>query len=196
MSYGVNAPFGLQPRSYLDGSPWTGQTSDYSIASGYNTSIFTGDPVYYASDGTIVRATAGDTNPILGVFYGVKYVDTTGNQVYSPYWAANTVTQGALNATALITDDPNILYDVQSLGTIAAVDLFQNANVSFATAGSTISGQSGAALNATLATTATFQVKIIRLTPNPKNAFGVQYNNVLVLLNNNPYKGGTGTAGV
>lgn len=196
MTYGVNAPLGLQPCQYLDGTPWSGQTSEYQIASGYSTSLFTGDPVYYSANGTIVRATGGDGNPILGVFFGVKYADTSNNPVFSPYWPANTVTYQTANATALIVDDPWVLYDIQSAGTIAAVDIFENANISFATPGSTLTGQSGAALNATLGTTATFQVKIIRFTPNPKNAPGVAYNNVLVLINNNPYKGGTGTVGV
>jgi hypothetical protein len=198
MAYGVNAPFGLQPRQYLDGTPWSGQTSEYQIASGYNTSLFTGDPVYYAANGTIVRATAGDANPILGVFFGCKYFDANNNPVNSPYWPANTVTFQAANATALIVDDPWVLYDVQTNNAagIGAADIFQNANIQYTVAGSTISGQSGAGLNATLGTTATFQVKIIRFTPNPNNVAGVGYNNVLVLINNNPYKGGTGTVGI
>lgn len=196
MSYGVNAPFGLQPYGYITGGTYNGATNQYAIASGYNTDLFTGDPVYYAANGTIVRATAGDTNPWFGTFRGVKYTDANGNFVFSPYWPANTVTFGAANAVALVTDDPNLLYNIQSAGTIAAADIFQNGNFDFGVAGSTRTGQSGARLAAATGTTATFQVKILALVPRVDNAFGVQFNNVLVLPNNNPYKGGTGTVGV
>lgn len=199
MSYGVNAPFGLQPRFSLTGGTWNDQGREYPLASGYATSLFMGDPVYYAANGTIVRATAGDTNPILGVFNGVKYIDATGTQQYSQYWLAGTVTYGAANASALILDDQNIVYDVQADHTlvngIAAADLYQNANIAFNTAGSQYSGQSGATILG-LGVTATFQVKILGFTPVPGNGPGIRDNNVLVILNNDPYKGGTGTVGV
>ena len=199
MAYGTNGPFGLQARQFISGDAWDGQTNEYPIASGYNTNIFNGDPVYYANNGTIVRATAGAGNPIAGVFSGAKYIDTSGNQVYAPFWPANTVTFQGANATAFIIDDPNVLFDVQAATTIAggitAANLYENANIDFTTAGSTISGQSGATISG-LGNGATLQVKIMRFTPNPKNAPGIQNNNVLVLINNSPLKGGTGTVGV
>lgn len=197
MSYGVNAPQGLQPSQYLNGTPWSGQTSEYQIVSGYATSLFCGDPVYVDPNGTIVKATLNGNNPILGVFFGVKYTDANGNFVSLPYWLANTVTQGALNAAAAIVDDPNVLYDIQSAGTIAAADLNTNGNLLVGTGGSTRTGQSSVVLEGTLTNVATSQVKLMRFTPNPNNGPGIQYNNVLVLINNNPLRsGGTGSAGV
>lgn len=196
MSYGVNAPQGLEPFGYITGGTWNGATNQYALPSGYNTNIFSGDPVYYAATGKIVRATAGDTNPILGTFRGVKYRAADGTFTFSPYWPANTITFGAQDATALVADDQNILYNIQSEGTIAAADIFQNGNIDFGVAGSTVTGQSGARIDAVTNVGATFQLKIIALTPHVSNAFGVQFNNVLVLINNNPYKGGTGTVGL
>jgi hypothetical protein len=206
MSYGTNKPFGFQPSQYIDGSSWTGQTGEYTIASGYNgnntgISIFTGDPVTTLADGTIGRAVAGDQNPIMGIFWGVQYTDLNGNPVRSPYWAAGTVTKNNVAATAYVVDDPYLLWDVQAdAATVnvgfASTDRFANANVLFTTAGSPATGQSGATLGPVAPGTATNQFKIIRLTPNPKNAWGIPNNNVLVLINNHVYKGGTGTAGV
>ena len=34
MSYGTNAPWGLKPVRYADGSPWNGGYNQYNIASG------------------------------------------------------------------------------------------------------------------------------------------------------------------
>lgn len=201
MSYGTNAPQGLQPRFYLSGANWNGALSEYQIVSGYATNLFSGDPVYCgngANDGAIVIATAGDGNPLLGVFMGCKYINSAGVQVYSPYWPASTATQGAVNATAFVVDDPNVIFDIQTAATpvgIAQSNIFSNGNLS-AGAGSTITGQSAWVLNATLNTTATFQVKLLRLTPVPTNVASAAYNNVCVLINNHFFKGGTGTLGV
>jgi hypothetical protein len=213
MAYGVNAPFGLQPRIHLNGSPWNQQTSTYPIASGYNTSLFTGDPVALAANGTIVKWNAG---AIVGVFAGVQYVDASGTLVRFPYWQANTVTFQAQTAEALIIDQDDVLYDIQSNGSqftnvggapqgygIQLGNLSQNYNLDLSIAGSTRSGLSAAMLaNSTGATTADLPVKLIRLTPQVLNQFGAgslaapNYNNGLVLINNHAYKGGTGTAGI
>lgn len=205
MSYGTNAPQGLQPRQYLNGTPWTGQVSPYSIQSGYNASIFSGDPVYVNAGGYIQLAIAGANNAasgIIGVFYGVKYVDTTGTSQTLPYWAANTVTQGGLNAEGFVIDDYNVLYDIQS-SNVAVNQGALNATANLvAGAGSTRTGQSGWAVGAAN-NTAGDQVRLIRFTPNPVNlsvitnaGASANFANYLVLLNNDPYKGAIGLAGV
>ncbi len=208
MSYGNgrNAPFGLQPRRLLSGALWNGQMNEYYIASGYATSLFDGDPVYVAANGTIVIAGAGTGNPITGVFKGCKFTSTVqgvnGNQIFSPYWPGGTVTFQAANAIALVCDDPDLIYDVQVYSAAnppvgaAAVDLYNNANL-IAAAGSTLSGLSGWNLDQTsIAVDATRQLKILRFVPIPGNGPGLGFNNVEVVINNNYYKGGTGTVGV
>lgn len=209
MAYGVNAPFGLQPRQYKDGSLWTGQAGEYQIASGYATSIFTGDPVTQLANGTIGIGVAGAA--ITGVFIGCKYFDLSNTLVSSPYWPANTATFQNSTATAFVVDDENVLFDIQTNGGqmtvsggygIVLADQFSNFNF-VAGAGSTFSGQSGFMVNnTTQATTATHNLKLVRLTPRPGNQYGAgtlaspNYNNGLFLINNHQYKGGTGTAGV
>lgn len=218
MAYGVNAPFGLKPSMMNTGAPWNGQTNTYLIASGYNTSLFIGDPVAPAANGTIALGVAG--TGIIGVFMGCQYVDTNGNYQFSPYWPANTVTQGTNPATAFVVDDPTVLFDVQvgttNAGTHVAsasqTDLYLNANFVVG-AGSTVSGLSGTYLDAaTINNTATLSLKILRVTPaftnqagtltsgaaytGGQNILGLLYNNVLVQINNDVLKGGTGTLGV
>lgn len=233
MAYGTNAPFGLQPRSYLNGSTYTGQTSEYEIASGYATSLFNGDPITLLADGTIGIGVAGAA--IIGTFTGCKYQAADGTFVYGKYWPANTVTLGSKNATALIIDDPNVVYSIQCAssagGTVAPVGLVQgdlNVNADFAVAvtayssivgpngaytpasnpgaGNTTTGLSGFYLDTVgIGGAATQNLKILHLEPtvNTNNVFysagppvvGV-FNNVLVTINNDILKGGTGTASV
>ncbi len=75
-----DAAFGLRP---VKTSTSSQRQNRYRIASGYATSIFQGDLVLVATDGTITRAPAGGTALILGVFNGCSYVDPNGNIVYS-----------------------------------------------------------------------------------------------------------------
>lgn len=189
MAYGVNAPFGFKPSVHLSGTPIvSSDQNEYFLASGYATALFTGDPVVMLANGTIGRAVAGAANPFIGIFCGVKYIDpNTKLLVNSPFWTAGQVTQNALNALAYVWDAGDILYDVQSdttLGVngIQTTDLGQNANIAYNTAGSTISGQSGATILG-LGAGPTLQVKIVRFTPRPGNNPGTQNNNVLVLPN-------------
>jgi hypothetical protein len=119
MSYGINAPQGMQPFSFLDGSLYTGSLTSYNIASGYSNALFTGDPVTLLADGTIGIGVAG--SQIIGSFQGCKYYDAFGNFQMLPYWAASTVTQNALYAEALVADAPGLIYNMQVSSTGAKV---------------------------------------------------------------------------
>lgn len=203
MSYGVNAPWGLKPVRLESGALWNGQANQYNIASGYATSLFQGDPVYI-QNGFIIIATAGAGNPILGVLDGVQYTTTTGTVIFAPYWPANTVTLNADPVLAAVVDDPNVIFDVQVGNALQGVqqgNLGKNADL-VAGAGNPASGQSGWMLDqASIPAGATGQVKILRLVPNPNNHLDpfngnpFPYNNVEVVINNDYYKGGTGTVG-
>lgn len=196
MAFGTNAPNGLQPYKKLDGSAWTGQTSAYPIASGFGTAIFKGDLVALTATGTIAPATPGG-GQLLGVFWGVQYTDAAGNIVNSPNWVAGSTTRGAVPATAFIIDDPKVIFSIQetdasgNAGTpIALADVFLNANVRFGT-GNPITGTSAMSLNnATEATTATLDLKILGLDPYPGNAVG-SFANWLVMINNHAFAAGT-----
>ena len=219
MSYGYNAPRGLIPSQYLNGTSWSGQQSPYNILSGLAASIRTGDPVIFDGNGGITLATAGTGNLILGVFQGVKYTDTSGIEQVLPNWTTGTVTLGAQPATAYVTDDPWLLYDIQiasgagggpvAAPSIALADLGTNANLNVAqgttynavggvvppanpAAGTAPAGQSVWYLDSVgQGAGATIQVKIIRFTPRPGNIAALPFNNALCLINNSYYRAGT-----
>lgn len=202
--------YGLKPTRSITSATWNDANNRYYIASGYNAPLFKGDPVLVNANGTITIAAAGASSPISGIFNGVKYTGTfqgiNGNQVFSPYWVAGTVTQGTANAIASVCDDPDTIFSVLTNGAIAATDLYANANL-VAGAGSPLSGQSGWMLDVASigggAGSELKQVKILDLVPMPGNNFGVAAGSyVWVKLNAGSYLGSTvanaytGTPGV
>ena len=194
MAYGTNAPNGLVPVKKLDGSAWTGATNPYQIANTYATALFRGDPVTRLADGTIGVGVAGSA--VLGVFWGVKYTDSTGTVKFMNYWPGNPGVLTGSTVEALVIDDPDAVFSVQetsatgTAGTpLALADRGLNINFLY-TAGSTATGQSAVSINnATEADTSTLNCKIIDLDPTPGNAVG-NYANWLVTINNHLYKGG------
>lgn len=198
MSYGTDAPNGLVPVKKLDGSAWTGATNSYTIASTYATALFRGDPVTILNDGTLGVGVAGAA--CVGVFWGVKWTDSTGRVRFENYWPGNPGVLTGSTVEALVIDDPNTVFSIQetdgsgNAGTpLALTDVGLNANFLY-TAGSTATGTSAVSLNnATENTTDTLNLKILGLDPTPGNAVG-NFANWLVTLNNHRYK--TGVTGV
>ena len=194
MSYGTNAPNGFQPVKKLDGSAWTGATNPYQIANAYATALFRGDPVTNLADGTLGVGVAGAT--CVGVFWGVKYTDSTGVVKFMNYWPGNPGVLTGSTVEALVIDDPNTVFSIQetnasgAAGTpLALADRGLNINFLY-TAGSTSTGSSAVSINnASEADTATLNCKILQLDPTPGNAVGA-FANWLVVLNNHLYKGG------
>lgn len=143
MSYGINAPQGLQPISTVTGGSWTQKLSVYYISSttangattGYANSIYTGDPVVFntANAGATFVNTAGTIAlynptytdaapstfaqaPILGVFMGCEYLTPNlgvNNLVKSPYWPGGTQIQAGSLIKAWVLDDPYAIFDIQ-----------------------------------------------------------------------------------
>jgi hypothetical protein len=195
MSYGTNAPNGFQPVKKLDGSAWTGATNPYQITSTYATALFRGDPVtILAADGTLGVGVAGAT--CVGVFWGVKYTDSTGVVKFMNYWPGNPGVLTGSVVEALVIDDPNTVFSIQetsgtgTAGTpLTLADRGLNINFLY-TAGSTSTGSSAVSIdNSTEAAGSTLNCKILQLDPTPGNAVGA-YANWLVVLNNHLYKGG------
>lgn len=204
MAYGsgVNSPNGLVPVRHLNGSTWNEQTNQYRITSAYATSIGQGDLVSLDALGVITKtaiAAGGAGNPVVGVFWGCKYKDSTGKEIYSNSWVANTAVTGGY-ATAYVIDSPDVLFSVQVGGaalTLLVTDLY--CNYDFVIGAPNSVGVSTSYLNLNSATLApglpTYNLKAYDLDKRVDNAFGVNYNNALVLLNNHSYKS-VGTAGI
>lgn len=194
MAYGTNAPQGLVPVKKLDGSAWTGATNPYQIANAYATALYRGDPVTVLTDGTLGVGVAGSA--IVGVFWGVKFIDSTGRVRFENYWPGNPGVLTGSTVEALVIDDPNTVFSIQetnasgAAGTpLALADRGLNANFLY-TAGTAATGQSAVSLdNSTEATTSTLNLKILQLDPTPGNVIG-NFANWLVIMNNQLYRGG------
>ena len=162
------APYGLRPVKRADGMPYAGATSQYLIdPAGEATNLFYGQVVIIGADGYIALATGTGsdltTNSIsgttgvgaIGVFVGCEYVNSSGQLVQAQYYPSGTANGGTIKA--YVVDDPNVLFQAQLDGSGAQTVI--GTNTFFAVAqststGSTSTGNSTSALDATVQTAA------------------------------------------
>ena len=169
----VDAPYGLRPVKMISGSPYTGVTRQYRIASAYNTNIFYGDVVKLVTGGTVERDTADAAMTPIGVFLGCTFTDPgTSQPTFKQYWPASTV---ASDARAYVGDDPNVLFKVAvvssgtTISSLAITDIGANLQMVDNT-GSTTTGNSKIAANATSATTNTFPLRVVDVVTDTKTS--------------------------
>ena len=162
----LDAPSGARPFRHLSGGMI--RASEYKIASGTSSNIFTGDFVKLLATGYIDVASAG--NRILGVFAGVKYTASDGEVVYKKYFPTGTTTLASADVTAYVYDDPNITYRIQTAGSADFADIGNLAD-HVAGSGSTTTGQSGHEVSGTTGT-GTAGLRILRLIDDPDNSAG------------------------
>lgn len=175
----VAAPYGMLPVNLIGGQGFAGATTQYKIASGYGTSIFTGDVVKLVAAGTVEKDAGTNAATPIGVFMGCFYTDADGPK-YRPYWPASTV---ASDAVAYVFDDPDGVFMIQADGTIAQAALGANFAL-VQTAGSTYIGKSKNALaNGAGATTNTLPLRIVGFVNGADSAVGDAYTDVLVKWN-------------
>ena len=182
-----DAAFGMKPVRMIGGAPYTGGQSRYRIAANYDTSIFQGDMVTQVTGGHIALHADGGVVPVVGVFNGCQYTDpTSGEQVYKNYYPANT---NASDLIAFVVDDPMVVFEIQAAIAFPIADLFGNFDIVYTTAGSTLSGVSGAELQVTDGGTATtLPVKAIDISEDPTNSdVASAHTNVLVVIENHVY---------
>jgi len=162
------APYGLKPVKRADGMPYAGATSQYLIdPAGEATNLFYGQVVIIGADGYIALATGTGadltSNSIsgttgvggIGVFVGCEYTNSSGQVVQAQYYPSGTANGGTIKA--YVVDDPNVLFQAQLDGagaqTVIGTNTFFAAAQSTST-GSTATGNSTSALDATVVTTA------------------------------------------
>jgi hypothetical protein len=160
----TNAPFGLKPIGKLGSGYNSTGTTEYDILTGTTGTIYTGDPVKMVSTGGIAVAAAGDL--LLGVFQGCQYTDSSGAKVFSATWPTLTA---STDAKALVVDDPDVLFEVQSAatGSLTQTDIGLNGDIVYA-AGSSQTGMSAVKISGTMAT-GTAQLRIMGYTNDPSN---------------------------
>jgi len=162
------APYGLKPVKRADGMSYAGATTQYLIdPAGEATNIFTGQVVIIGADGYLAIATAtgadittnnlgGSGVGAIGVFMGCEYVNAQGQLIHSMYYPSGYVAPAGTAIKAYVVDDPNVLFQVQLDGAGAQTIIGTNTlfpTVQSTSTGSTITGRSTSALDATVQTT-------------------------------------------
>lgn len=190
------SPYGLRAVNEIGGLPYAGSTRTFLIdPAGTASNIYNGSPVYVNADGYLAVATAtgadattngfpvGTANTgIVGVFVGCSFVNAQGQQIFSQYYPTGTT--GVI--TAQVIDDPDVVFQVQSAGSITQAGL--GANVFFSTGavatGSTTTGNSTASVVAgSSAVTTTAAFRIVGFPQNVTSTVGDAYTDVLVKIN-------------
>jgi hypothetical protein len=180
-----DAAFGLKPSRMMGGGAYTGGQSRYRIANNQSGAIFQGDLVKQLTGGTVSRAAASSTVPVVGVFNGCQFTDPTSKEVtFSNHYPGSVA---AADIIAFVIDDPDVVFEVQADDTFPVADLFGNFDiVDQSTTGDTSSGRSNVELDVTTgATTTTLPLKAIDISQDPDNSdVGNANTNVMVVIQN------------
>ena len=109
----VDKPYGLKPINLIGGQVFAGASRQRRIDSGAS-SIGFGDPLKFASDGTVVVCTETTAPPdagFAGVFLGCTFVSSvTGQPTFSQQWTSGTSVKAGSYVVAYVADDPNTLF--------------------------------------------------------------------------------------
>jgi len=182
----VSSPYGLKPLNLIGGQAFTGGTiREYLLTTNNTAPIYTGDLVQLgasvAGQPTVVTASPTTSSAgLAGVCVGVRYQlsgQQLGYPLYAQYLPANAVTSGYTNIFIRVVEDPDQLFQVQSLGSVGYGSIGKTAALAnftggtSSTTGNTTSGNSVVALSATIANTSTLAVKIVDLV-NSSSTFG------------------------
>lgn len=173
----TSAPFGLRPVSHPSGVIRQ-ETFNNGIASAYATALYSGTPIKFAADGTLVAVGTG-ADVCIGVFLGCEFT-SAGKFFVSPYWPAAQTYDDDGTMQAYYTQDPNIIYEAQADGAITLTENFASVNLGNTSQGSTYTGQSTQSLTATTTGSSAGTFQVIGLAPYSGNTWGDAYTIVRV----------------
>jgi hypothetical protein len=210
-------PAGLSPLRYLNAAKYDGKGQMYCVLPTDTNPYWNGDLVTLVAAGgdingipAVTLATAG--NPAVGVIVAIGTLNAgTGYRVPGgPYINPNNLNvvnrpAGAQSQTyyALVSDDPNIIYEIQEGGTAANLTpaaINSNANILYAAPGPSVHVSGTTLDGGSVANTATLNLKILRLTQRIDNHFalsppssptGGAGQKWEVLINNHVFRAGT-----
>lgn len=182
----VSSPYGLKPINLIGGQAFNGgvireilMTTNNTAPIGFGDLVQIGAAV--AGQPTVVTATPTTSSVgIVGVCVGVRYQlpgQQLGYPLYAQYLPVNSVTAGYTNIYVRVMDDPDALFQVQSLGSITVASIGKTVALANFTAGTgsttvnTTSGNSVIAISATVANTSALACKIVDLV-NANSSFG------------------------
>lgn len=169
----LDAPFGFEPVSMLDGSKIP--TREF-LATSLSAAIFRGDLVSAINAGDVEPSTADDGVIVLGSVVDIK--DVNGNSAGHPNGAISTkhLAIGDSGIVTVALAVPNAVFKVQTSGTVAATAVFASSD-HVATVGNTVTARSKQELNSNLSGE---QLKIIDKVDEPGNAWGLNVNLLVV----------------
>jgi len=182
----VSSPYGLKPINLIGGQQFNGGViREIQLTTNNSAPIGFGDLVQLgastAGQPTVVTSTPTTSSVgIVGVCVGVRYQlagQQLGYPLYAQYLPTNSITSGYTNVFVRVMDDPDALFQVQSLGSITAASIGKTialANFSAGTSSTTVNtstGNSVVALSATVANTSALACKIVDLV-NANSTFG------------------------
>lgn len=170
---------GFTPVKHKNGMTWNGMFNTYYVPATDSTAIFRGDLVKLAgsADSTgkypdIAQSAAADTTN-LGVaiaFSTTPYICADPTNLTRNYRPASTAMYVA------VVDDPDVIYEIQENGEtdpFVIADIGNNCDIVVA-AGNTTTGASGMEISSDAYTesTATAQLRLLRVVPRDDNALG------------------------
>ncbi len=189
------AAYGLIPVKRADGMAYAGAVTQYLIdPAGEATNLFHGQVVHIGTDGYIALTNKtgadGTTNAFplgttlfgsIGVFMGCEYVNAQGQLIHAQYYPSGYAAPTGTAIKAFVVDDPRVLFKVQLDGSADQADIGDNtffASAQSTSTGSTATGNSTSALDATtVTTTAAFRIV------GAHSPIGDDFPDVLVIFN-------------
>jgi hypothetical protein len=202
----TNAPFGLRPAFFPTGLE-RAQCLQNGITSGYAANIYKGQPVAYvnaanvgstgSANGTIIAAQApgsastSQQYAVSGSFQGCEFTDTTGRRRVSNYWPTGTTVQSGSITNAYFYNDLNIVYEIQSDGSMAQTSVGNEYLFTNITNGSSTTGLSQCTLGSATAVGNgnQGQMRVVDLGQGVDNAWGDSYTIVRVQLTSTNFYG-------
>ena len=181
-----SGPYGLKPINLIGGQAFNGGViREIPLTVNNTAAIYNGDLVQLgaASAGQPTVVTSSPTTSsvgITGVCVGVRYQlagQQLGYPLYAQYLPAGAINAGYTNIFIRIMDDPDCLFQAQSLGSITAASIGKTialANFTGGTSsstGNTSTGNSVVALASSAANTSALACKIVDLV-NDNSTFG------------------------
>ena len=208
-----NKPSGLSPVRYLNGAKYDGKGQMYCVLAADTNAYYPGDLVTPSASGgdsngvpAVTLATAGNVAVgvivAIGTLYGTGYLPPGGPYINALNLNVVSRPSGAQtsNYYALVSDDPNIIYEIQEGGsgtnlTTAAIN--NNANILYAAPATGVNVSGTTLNNASVTTTSTLNLKILRLVQRIDNHFltspatGGAAQKWEVIINSHVYRAGT-----
>ena len=196
----VDKPYGLKPINLIGGLPFAGATRQRRIASGAG-SIGFGDPLKFASDGTVVVTTEENTAPtrgFAGVFLGCTFVSSvTGQPTYSQQWTSGTSVKSGTYITAYVAEDPNTLFQAVGVSSSTVVststgfqytDIGLNVALVANTLNTTTGDSQQGLLVSSASTTLSLPIRIVDVVPDTAfDVSGTVYYPEVIVKFNAPY---------